>query len=49
LEWAKAASLRRVDLTVSTENAVAIHVFIKCGFEHAIIYDNKMLLTTYLS
>jgi RimJ/RimL family protein N-acetyltransferase len=49
LEWAEIAGLYRVDLTVSLENLVAIHVFRKCGFETARIYDCSMLMSVCLS
>ena len=33
LEWANAIGMRIVKLTVSSQNSIAIHVFMKCGFE----------------
>jgi RimJ/RimL family protein N-acetyltransferase len=49
LRWAETAGLRRVDLTVSLENAMAIHVFRKCGFETAQIHDHDMMMSIFLS
>lgn len=49
LDWAKAAGLQMVDLTVSTQNSIAVHVFTKCGFEPVNTYGNNMLMFVSLS
>ena len=41
LEWAEAAGLCTVDLTVSIQNSIAIHVFEKRGFETVQMYGKK--------
>lgn len=49
LEWADAVGLRTVDLIVSIQNSIAIHVFEKCGFETVKVYDDKKLMSICLS
>ena len=49
LKWAEAAGLKKVDLTVSRYNSIAIHVFEKCGFETEQIHESKMLMSICLS
>jgi len=49
LEWAEAAGFHAVNLTVSPQNEIAVHVFEKCGFKTLKIYDNKMLMSICLS
>jgi RimJ/RimL family protein N-acetyltransferase len=48
LEWAGPIGLRTVDLTVSPQNSIAIHVFEKCGFETVQIDNSKMLMSVCL-
>lgn len=49
LEWARAAGSQMVDLTVSAQNSIAVHVFAKCGFEPVNTDGNKMLMSVCLS
>lgn len=49
LEWARMTGLGRINLTVSPENSVAIHVFKNCGFEPINAQDNKILMSFNLA
>lgn len=49
LEWAEVTGLHMVDLMVSPQNSIAVHVFEKCGFETVKTYGNKMLMSACLS
>jgi RimJ/RimL family protein N-acetyltransferase len=49
LEWAGAAGVNKVELTVSPRNSIAIHVFAKCGFEPVRSHGYKMLMAICLS
>lgn len=49
LQWAKTMGLRVVNLTVSTQNSIAIHIFMKCGFKIVNIHGNKMSMAVCLS
>lgn len=49
MQWAKKVGLQTVDLTVSTQNSIAVHVFTKSGFEPVNKYGNKMHMSVCLS
>ena len=49
LQWAKTAGLQMMDLTVSTQNSIAVHVFTKCGFEPVYTHGNKILMSVCLT
>jgi len=49
LEWAKFVGLHTVELTVSPQNSIAVHVFAKCGFKPVDTHDNKLLMAICLS
>lgn len=49
MRWAKTAGLQMVDLTVSTQNSIAVHVFTKCGFEPVNAHGNNMFMSVCLS
>lgn len=44
LGWAKYKNMKRVSLTVSPDNNIAVHVFKKCGFEPIKLVENKIIM-----
>ncbi len=49
MQWAKTVGLQTVDLTVSTQNSIAVHVFTKCGFKPVNTDGNRMRMSVCLS
>jgi RimJ/RimL family protein N-acetyltransferase len=49
MRWAKTVGLQTMDLTVSTQNSIAVHVFTKCGFEPVNTDGNRMRMSVCLS
>lgn len=49
LEWANTIGLRKINLTVSPKNSIAVHVFENCGFKPVNVQDDTVLMSVFLT